>query len=166
MKITLKKVAKEESVASKLIDEMGNTYGSLTVIGLDEFRIQPNAKTARWICMCECGVSCTVRGSDLRNGNQQRCGECAKIARKKPRAGLYVVKAGPFYKVGTADKVEQRLKNLQDSCPFEIELIYWNPSRGDEEREIHKILKQYNTRGEWFSVNPHSTEILTGVCGI
>ena len=51
----------------KLIDEIGNKYGLLTVIARSE---EHKKKTSRayWICQCECGNTTVVSGSHLRKG--------------------------------------------------------------------------------------------------
>lgn len=55
----------------KLKDEVGNRYGRLLVIGRAE-----NCKQgqAQWKCLCDCGNTCTVTGSNLRRGKQISCG--------------------------------------------------------------------------------------------
>jgi hypothetical protein len=65
------------------IDETGNVYGSLTVVGLAGPR--PDGK-ARWLCRCECGGATEVLAASLRAGRSQSCG-CGKLqnARKYDR---------------------------------------------------------------------------------
>ena len=57
-------------MAQKLINEIGNKYGSLTVIELTKDK---NNRTA-WLCKCDCGKTKIVRGSDLRTGKITSCG--------------------------------------------------------------------------------------------
>ena len=54
-----------------LKNEIGNTYGYLTVIARAE-----NSKDgrARWLCKCKCGNEVVVLGKSLRNGNTKSCG--------------------------------------------------------------------------------------------
>lgn len=54
-----------------LKNEIGNTYGYLTVIARAE-----NSKDgrARWLCKCKCGNEVIVLGKSLRNGNTKSCG--------------------------------------------------------------------------------------------
>lgn len=56
---------------AKLIDEIGNTYGYLTVIARDK---NDKDGRARWLCKCKCGNEVTVLGKVLRNGNTKSCG--------------------------------------------------------------------------------------------
>lgn len=54
----------------KRIDETGNVYGRLTVIGYHETR---NGK-AYWLCCCECGNVTSVVADKLRGGHTKSCG--------------------------------------------------------------------------------------------
>ena len=56
---------------AKIINEIGNTYGYLTVIDR-----APNNKDghARWKCKCKCGNEVIVLGKHLRSGNTKSCG--------------------------------------------------------------------------------------------
>lgn len=56
---------------AKLINEVGNTYGYLTVIDRAENDSEGRAK---WLCQCKCGNQIVVRGKSLRNGNTKSCG--------------------------------------------------------------------------------------------
>lgn len=56
---------------SALKNEIGNTYGLLTVI--ERASNGTNGK-ARWKCRCQCGNEIIVLGSDLRRGHTQSCG--------------------------------------------------------------------------------------------
>lgn len=55
----------------KVIDEIGNTYGYLTVL-----ERAPNNKEGRamWKCKCKCGNELVVLGKHLRSGNTKSCG--------------------------------------------------------------------------------------------
>lgn len=54
-----------------LKNEIGNTYGYLTVIERAE-----NTKEGRaqWLCQCKCGNTVVVLGKHLRSGNTKSCG--------------------------------------------------------------------------------------------
>lgn len=55
-----------------IIDEIGNRYGKWVVISRAEsFR---RVHGARWLCRCDCGTECIVRGDSLRSGDSQSCG--------------------------------------------------------------------------------------------
>ena len=57
-------------MGQKLINEIGNKYGLLTVIELTKDK---NNRTA-WLCQCDCGNTKIVRGSDLRKNKITSCG--------------------------------------------------------------------------------------------
>lgn len=58
-------------MANQLINELGNRYGLLTVIGSTKDK---NNKTV-WVCQCDCGNIKILRGHDLRKGNNKTCGK-------------------------------------------------------------------------------------------
>lgn len=77
---------------SKAIDEVGNTYGYLTVI-----ERAPSSKDGRamWKCKCRCGNEVIVLGKHLRSGNTKSCGCYQKeraIESNMDRAGSLVGK--------------------------------------------------------------------------
>lgn len=53
------------------INEVGNTYGRLTVI---ESAGSDKNHRAQFLCKCTCGKTTVVRGVDLRTGNTKSCG--------------------------------------------------------------------------------------------
>lgn len=53
------------------INEIGNTYGLLTVI---EYAGSTPKQDALWLCKCQCGNTKIVNGRDLRNGHTSSCG--------------------------------------------------------------------------------------------
>lgn len=66
---------KEKASQIHLKNEIGNTYGYLTVLYRTE-DLRPGE--ARWHCKCKCGKECNVSGVHLRNGSVQSCG-CKKF---------------------------------------------------------------------------------------
>jgi len=61
---------------SKATDEVGNTYGKLTVIQrVKEPAKYKDCRTAAYFeCLCECGNTIVVKGFNLRNGGYHSCG--------------------------------------------------------------------------------------------
>lgn len=59
-----------------MINELGNTYGRLTVIEFAGSKPTNHGKSrlAMWKCACECGGVVIVNGHDLRRGNTTSCG--------------------------------------------------------------------------------------------
>jgi len=65
-----------------LIDETGNTYGRLTVLG----RADNEGTRAKWLCECECGNHTSVTGKQLRTGHTKSCG-CYRAEVTAPSQG-------------------------------------------------------------------------------
>lgn len=54
-------------------------------------------------------------------------------------------------KIGfTRNRPEARLKALQTGSPVSLHLMGWIPAPTEAEREIHDVLRDYRTHGEWF----------------
>lgn len=49
---------------------VGQKFGSLSVVA----EAERHGTQARWNCVCDCGMLCTVQGGPLRNGKQTTCG--------------------------------------------------------------------------------------------
>lgn len=78
---------------AKLINEIGNIYGDLTVISRAENHINPNGKPrVQWNCLCKCGNTCIVLGESLRQGRTKSCGKCDRSIRNRERASDKVCK--------------------------------------------------------------------------
>ncbi|MBQ4060553.1 MAG: hypothetical protein IJD46_00865 [Bacilli bacterium] len=79
-----------------LKNEIGNTYGYLTVISRAE-----NDKNgrARWLCKCKCGNEIIVMGKNLRSGNTKSCG-CYKKENPGMRADLTGKRFGKLLVLG------------------------------------------------------------------
>lgn len=69
----------------RLIDLVGQRFGSLTVIERAEDYIYEDKKgihaTPQWKCKCDCGNVKIIQGGNLRNGNTTSCG-CQRIMSK------------------------------------------------------------------------------------
>lgn len=65
-----------------LLDLTGKTFDRLTVIcRVDDFASPVNGKhRSRWKCVCECGKTVEINGTDLTSGNTHSCG-CYKLDR-------------------------------------------------------------------------------------
>ena len=64
----------------KFIDETGKRYGRLVVVE----RKRPNeGGNAMFLCRCDCGKTCVVRGPNLRSGGTRSCGCLASEVTKE-----------------------------------------------------------------------------------
>ena len=79
------------------------------------------------------------------------------------RQYIYVIKnpLNETVKIGVANDVDKRLKQLQTGAGIELELIYKSVICSNAfsiERDVHKHFEEYRTFGEWFKINP--TEVI------
>ena len=72
---------------------------------------------------------------------------------KEIYAGVYVVRGvrgGPI-KIGFSKDVNARMIALESNQPYPLEILYVIRNAGhDFERYMHRNLKKYRTKGEWF----------------
>lgn len=68
---------------STTINEIGHKYGRLSVLS----RVNSKNNKAVWLCQCECGNQCEVKGQDLRKGHVISCGHCQDNFHKKDETG-------------------------------------------------------------------------------
>lgn len=61
-------------------DLTGRTFGRLTVVSMEKHEKLKKGSRTHWLCRCECGESCVVRGDALKEGKQIGCG-CATTVR-------------------------------------------------------------------------------------
>lgn len=72
-----------------------------------------------------------------------------------------VIKNDKYYspiKVGVTKNIDQRLKNIQTSCFFHLDLIlklgpYSKEDAYKLEAELHRFFSNFNSSGEWFLLN-------------
>lgn len=66
-----------------------------------------------------------------------------------------------FVKIGCAKNFEKRFAKLQTDCPYELKLLALAGDAGFLfENTIHRTLKAFHVRGEWFSLNASERERL------
>lgn len=65
------------------VDRTGLVYGQLTVIK----RAADDRKGVRWVCLCSCGKTTTVRGNNLQSGNTRSCGHLGENNTDQTRHG-------------------------------------------------------------------------------
>ena len=69
---------------------------------------------------------------------------------------IYVIQDGEFYKIGSARKVENRLKVLQVGNPRPLKVIFKQEVQGKKviflEKKLHKIFAKKHSLGEWFKL--------------
>ena len=89
---------------ARLIDEVGNRHGRLTVLERGENAVKGQA---RWLCVCDCGNRTVVTGADLRNGHTTSCG-CWKSEVSAERMTTHGLSSLPEYRTW---------KRMRTRCP-------------------------------------------------
>lgn len=69
-----KREAREENVAARMVDFVGQRFGKLTVLRLVE---RTSRSLARWLCACDCGGMYVAPHGSLQQGRAISCG-CAR----------------------------------------------------------------------------------------
>ena len=78
---------------------IGERYGSLVVI--EKVKIPGKSKTY-WRCRCDCGNTCTVEDSHLKNGHTKSCGCRRRIRLQEKRLDLTGQRYGRLVVLGPA----------------------------------------------------------------
>jgi predicted DNA-binding transcriptional regulator AlpA len=76
-----------------------------------------------------------------------------KLEREKAgiKKDVYFIRSGPYIKIGVADDIPQRLKDLQIGNPEKLELLRVVKGGGhDAEKYFHSVFEKFHIRGEWF----------------
>lgn len=80
---------------------------------------------------------------------------------------IYVLKSAPYYKIGYADDVEQRLKTISAAArpddmiePITLLFSFQTTSKMVAERTLHDYFKRYRVKGEWFKLTDQHLAIL------
>lgn len=117
-------------------------------------------KNTYWLCRCSCGKEQAVSGTKLRNGETSKCQSCScringrKGLDSKAKGDLYVIRCGPYYKIGHSDNPERRLKDMRSANPYPFTIHRLLRGQGDTEPEVLDLLKtlapESYHRGEWF----------------
>lgn len=153
-----------------LKNEIGNTYGYLTVIGRAE---NDKSGRARWLCQCKCGNQTVVLGKSLRNGNTKSCGcyqkeratqsnmERADVLIGKKFGKLLVIEELGFilHTSGKRSRVYKCLCDCGNYCEVQHQYLTYGDTtscgciRSRGEFQIAQLLKEqgYNYKQEyWF----------------
>lgn len=64
----------------------------------------------------------------------------------------YVIRSGPFVKIGTSSDIEKRVRELRISNPHEVEAVAVLAGGRAVEGSLHRRFKAYRHRHEWFRI--------------
>src|SRR5215212_7514408 len=80
----------------------------------------------------------------------------ARHASIRPDGFVYVLEAGPYYKIGRTSNLtdRRRIKTLKIQLPFPVRCIAAFPCEeaSRAEAELHKLFKEYRANSEWFTL--------------
>ena len=81
---------------------------------------------------------------------------------------VYLLESASCYKIGIAENVEKRIRQLQTGNPHKIYLIYSCPveDRGEAlrtESSLHETLRRFNKSGEWYQLKWQDAKTLKGM---
>lgn len=73
---------------------------------------------------------------------------------------VYLLRAGPAYKIGNAISVEVRAHDLQTGCPYPVEIVAkWKHVEARKfERQLHEQFQEKRMAGEWFALSSDDVE--------
>ena len=86
---------------------IGKRYGSLVVI--EKVKISGKPKTY-WRCQWDCGNTCTVEDSHLKNGHTKNCGCRRRIRLQEKRLDLTGQRYGRLVVLGSAAELTEKRK--------------------------------------------------------
>ena len=83
-----------------------------------------------------------------------------------PSRDIYVIRSGGRVKIGSSANAKARIKQIQTSCPFEIEVINTATSlyANNVEIALHWALKEHRCVGEWFELDDATVSLLNKFC--
>lgn len=120
---------------------------------------QSKSGNALWNAECVvCGHTSVVQWNSRTKSGCKSCHGRTQMRTIKYRKGydqpkdLYMLKCGPFIKIGVTDNMDVRLKSIQSSNPYPVSLVGFWEGEGHREEQWHKALEHCHVIGEWFKV--------------
>ena len=137
------------------IDEIGNTYGLLTVI---KYAGSTPKQDALWLCKCQCGNTKIVAGRDLRNGHTSSCG--CLISKGESLIASYLQNHNIKYKSQYTDSSLRIKSNGQYKFDFAIlddnqqpiKMIEFNGKQHYEQSDFFDDLEEIKYRDKQKSI--------------
>ena len=137
------------------INEIGNTYGLLTVI---EYAGSTPKQDALWLCKCQCGNTKIVAGKDLRNEHTSSCG--CLISKGESLIASYLQNHNIKYKSQYTDNSLRTKSNGQYKFDFAIlddnqqpiKMIEFNGKQHYEQSDFFDDLEEIKYRDKQKSI--------------
>ena len=109
------------------IDLKGQSFGELTVIGLDP---NPQSVHRQWICLCSCGNTVSHRQDMLRQGRRRSCG-----CRARQTHGLFNSHQKEY-------RCWRRLKRIEDIPDYWLDFAAFVHDLGRKPSDNHRLGKR------------------------
>jgi hypothetical protein len=137
------------------IDRTGQVMGNMKVLSFSHHR--ETSGNAMWNMECiVCGHKTTTQWNSRTKCGCQACHGRKQMRHIKYKEGrssdLYMMKCGPYVKIGVTDNVDIRLRSINSNNPYPVELIGLWEGEGHREEEWHKSLSHLHHKGEWFKL--------------
>lgn len=126
---------------------IGERYGSLVVI--EKVKIPGKLKTY-WRCRCDCGNTCTVEDSHLKNGHTRSCGCRRRIRLQEKRLDLTGQRYGRLVVLGTA-------AGTAEKCDGAVEQSGSSGHRGVYRRENNRWRASIGFQGKSYNLGSFAT---------
>ena len=138
-------ISKERWAKAKLLFEHGKPLSEIAEeTGIDKSTVSKKAKAENW-----------TKNKGANQSNNHRDYGC-----------VYVIRAGAteYYKIGVANDVGHRLKNLQTAHYQELIVVrvFYSEEAYVLEKKIHALFDENRIRGEWFKLSQHDIEMIEG----
>lgn len=150
----------------KAKNHAGKQFGRLTVVA--PTGVSDKGRYIMWDCQCSCGNKTQVKSSHLVSGGVKSCGclareESAIRIKQIHNNGddLYFIRCGEFVKIGRADDVQQRFRQLSASNPYDLTIIRILSKEGYREKEMHQYFQDSRVKGEWFRIHDYEVVDIT-----
>jgi ribosomal protein S25 len=81
----------------------------------------------------------------------------------KKSDGLYLIQAGEYTKIGITQDINKRLKSMETDNPLKLKILFYQKFENANKLEsyLHKVLKKFNTKNEWFKFSKKQINIIT-----
>jgi hypothetical protein len=75
---------------------------------------------------------------------------------------IYVIRCGPYYKIGLSKQLDRRIKTLSIQLPHPVEVVMTAPvgNMYRHEQELHSVFSDRRMNGEWFQLSEQDLETI------
>lgn len=78
---------------------------------------------------------------------------------------IYILQAGPHYKIGRTKDLGNRFKSVRLQLPFPVKLVmaFETPTCVALEKALHEIFRGRRENGEWFRLTDSELDVIWGI---